>query len=437
MPRINGFKQRFFYKNINMNRYILTLLSATALFFSSCGLNSGNGELIGVQGRKPFKSVTPYGMVYVPSGSFLFGQSDQDIAYSMTSQNRQITISAFYMDETEVTNNEYRQFVHYVRDSIAHKLLGGDHITTTDDGKELINWKEKLDYSDPENTDALNELYYEEDNRIFGRKEFDPKKLVYEPQWIDFREASIKTNRDKPRNSFIKKDKVEIYPDTLTWLADFTYAMNEPMVEKYFWHPAYDEYPVVGVTWRQARAFCVWRTKLNDDYKIKIGEASLNKYELPTETQFEYAARGGRQGTDFPWGGPYIKNAKGCLLANFKPGRGNYIDDGGFYTVKVNSYFPNDYGLYNMAGNVAEWTASSFDESASTFVHDLNPTFSYEAKTDDPENFKRKVVRGGSWKDVGYYLMNGTRSYEFQDTAKSYLGFRCVMPYMGRDIADE
>jgi len=209
------------------------------------------------------------------------------------------------------------------------------------------------------------------------------------------------------------------------------------MVEKYFWHPAYDEYPVVGVTWRQARAFCVWRTKLNDDYKIKIGEASLNKYELPTETQFEYAARGGRQGTDFPWGGPYIKNAKGCLLANFKPGRGNYIDDGGFYTVKVNSYFPNDYGLYNMAGNVAEWTASSFDESASTFVHDLNPTFSYEAKTDDPENFKRKVVRGGSWKDVGYYLMNGTRSYEFQDTAKSYLGFRCVMPYMGRDIADE
>jgi len=92
--------------------------------------------------------------------------------------------------------------------------------------------------------------------------------------------------------------------------------------------------------------------------------------------------------------------------------------------------------LYNMAGNVAEWTSSAYDESASTFVHDLSPTFSYEAKRNDPEVKKRKVVRGGSWKDIGYFLQNSTRSYEYQDTAKAYIGFRCVTRFMGRDIND-
>jgi gliding motility-associated lipoprotein GldK len=157
---------------------------------------------------------------------------------------------------------------------------------------------------------------------------------------------------------------------------------------------------------------------------------------LPTEAEWEYAARGGRTGTDYPWGGPYIRNSKGCLLANFKPGRGNYSDDGGTYTVKVRSYLPNDYGLYCMAGNVAEWTSSAFDPSASTFVNDLAPTFNYEARKNEAEVMKRKVVRGGSWKDVGYFLQNASRSYEYQDSAKSYIGFRCVTHFLGRDLRD-
>src|SRR6202000_3207861 len=136
-----------------------------------------------------------------------------------------------------------------------------------------------------------------------------------------------------------------------------------PMVE-YFSHPAYRNYPVVGVNWRQERAFTVWRSRYNEAYTNHRHLAYSSDYELPSEAEFDDAARGGRIGTDYPWGGPYIKNAKGCLMANFKPGRGNYADDGGAYTVNVRSYFPNDYGLYNMAGNVAEWSSSTVDESA-------------------------------------------------------------------------
>ena len=142
------------------------------------------------------------------------------------------------------------------------------------------------------------------------------------------------------------------------------------------------------------------------------------------------------QNDPYPWGGPYIRNSRGCFLANFKPLRGNYIDDGGFYTVKATAYWPNDYGLYCMSGNVAEWTSNAYDESAYNFQHDLNPDYSYDAKDSDPPALKRKVIRGGSWKDIGYYLQTGTRSYEYQDTSKCYVGFRCVMDFMGRDKSD-
>lgn len=424
-------------KKTMKNLGLLLVAASASLIITSCGINQENGELTGALGRKPFRQYVPLGMVYIPNGSFHMGQSDQDIASSQVTPNRQVTVSSFYMDDTEITNNEYRQFVNKTRDSIAHKLIGGDHIITTDDGRELINWRKRIKYGDPDLAEALADLYYTEEDRVFGRKEFDVRKFIYHAEWFDFREASVKTNRDKPRSTFIKKDDVPIYPDTLVWLQDFTYAQNEPMVEKYFWHPAFDDYPVVGVSWRQARAFCVWRTKLIEDFSYKIGEAPPNRFELPTEVQFEYASRGGRKGADYPWGGPYIRNSRGCLLANFKPGRGNYWDDGGNYTVKGTSYFPNDYGLYNMSGNVAEWTSSAYDESAAVFTHDLNPTYSYEAKADEPEVMKRKTIKGGSWKDIGYYIQNGSRSYEYQDTAKAYVGFRCVMAYLGRSIEDE
>ena len=165
---------------------------------------------------------------------------------------------------------------------------------------------------------------------------------------------------------------------------DYSYAFNEPMTKMYFWHPAYDDYPVVGVSWKQARAFCIWRTQLFYSYLSSIGSARTNEFRLPTESEWEYGSRGGLANSPYPWGGPYIRNSRGCFLGNFKPMRGNYIDDGGFYTVKATSYWPNDYGLYCMAGNVSEWTSNAFDESAYNFTHDLNPDYEYEAKDSDP-----------------------------------------------------
>ena len=109
-----------------------------------------------------------------------------------------------------------------------------------------------------------------------------------------------------------------------------------------------------------------------------------------------------------------------------------YHDDGGMKTVKADSYHPNDYGLYNMSGNVAEWTSTSYDESLYMFSNDMNAENNYQALASDPKNLKVKVIRGGSWKDVEHFIQTGTRDYEFQDTAKSYIGFRTVSSYLGR-----
>ena len=118
------------------------------------------------------------------------------------------------------------------------------------------------------------------------------------------------------------------------------------------------------------------------------------------------------------------------MIANFKPGRGNYFDDGHAYTAPVDVYFPNDWGLMNMSGNVSEWTQDAFDPSATVKAWDLNPLL-------DNDNEPRKVVRGGSWKDIAYYLETGTRTFEYRDSSRAYIGFRCAMTYLGRSSGNE
>ncbi len=414
------------------------LYSIILLVLAGCG--SGNkGELTGVKNREKWYQSDPYGMVFIPAGSYNMGPSDQDAPYAITTQGKSVTIPAFYMDNTEITNNEYRQFVYWVRDSLAHRLIGGEHIIDEGEYGERINWRQKIKWDDAQNEETLAELFLPETERFYRRKEIDSRKLNFEYYWIDLKTAAQRDSREqgmRDRSVFIKKDVLNVYPDTLSWIHDYTYAYHDPMTQMYFWHPAYDDYPVVGVNWKQARAFCIWRTQLLNSYLEENGNASVQDFRLPTEAEWEYASRGGLDLSPYPWGGPYLRNSRGCFLGNFKPMRGNYMDDGGVYTVKATSYWPNDYGLYCMAGNVAEWTSNAFDESAYSFTHDVSTNYEYEAKDSDLPALKRKVIRGGSWKDVAYYLQTSTRTYEYQDTAKCYIGFRSVVSFLGRDKAD-
>jgi gliding motility-associated lipoprotein GldK len=256
-----------------------------------------------------------------------------------------------------------------------------------------------------------------------GLTTIDAKKLKFRYSWMDIQAAA--RSKSGKRKDFIKTEQEPIYPDTTTWIKDWNYSYNEPMHNDYFWHKAYNDYPVVGVNWKQAKAFCAWRTLYkNATIKKKKGMDQVNSFRLPTEAEWEYAARGGLQSGMYPWGGPYTKSDRGCFLANFKPNRGDYAADQALYTVEAKSFQPNGYNLYNMAGNVAEWTDSSYDPSAYDFVSTMNPN------VQDLTN-KRKVVRGGSWKDVAYFLQVGTRNFEYADSARSYIGFRTVQDYMG------
>ncbi|MEO6884449.1 MAG: SUMF1/EgtB/PvdO family nonheme iron enzyme [Bacteroidia bacterium] len=462
----------------------LLLFGSFIAIVSGCN-KGGNGQLIGVQGRETWYQPTPYGMLYIPPGSYQMGPDDEDISFAHTTKSKTVSIQAFYIDQTEISNNEYRQFVYWVRDSIARRLLGDGgmdqfYMTQDENGNDLdtpqIVWRPKIQWDQQDQAEILDPMFLPAKERFYKRKEIDTRKLNFEYYRIDLRLAAAKTNRFIPEKSpdadgkqfingkgnynvsdvvsdgsghysgrerkgvdrsvFIVKDIINVYPDTLAWVHDFTYAFNEPMTNMYFWHPAYDYYPVVGVSWKQARAFCIWRTQLLDSWLVDNGQSIVNDFRLPTESEWEYAARGGLGLSPYPWGGPYIRNSRGCFLGNFKPMRGSYFDDGGFHTVAVFSYNPNNYGLYCMAGNASEWTSNAFDPSAYDFDHDMNPDYVYEAADNEANVLKRKVIRGGSWKDVGYYLETSSRDYEYQDTAKCYIGFRCVMTYLGRATGD-
>lgn len=406
---------------------VLILGSVSCSKSGKTGSTPNNGQLVGVAPSSRGSMGKPVGMVYVPPGTFHMGPSDEDVNYNFSARNREISIMGFWMDATEITNNEYRQFLTWTRDSLAAVQLG--YIRQSNEGDTAIDWKKAatIKWSDKGTLEKLSPLMLTPDNRLYGKMEIDPEKVVYNVQGFNLKEAAKLENKGRPRKDFIYRYNQAVYPDTLCWMRDFSYSYNEPMAKRYFSHPSFGNYPVVGVNWKQAVAFCHWRTQYLNAWLLKNRKATESDFRLPTEAEWEYAARGGRSQSMFPWGNYYLRNKKGCLLANFKPGRGNYVEDGGFYTVRADAYWPNDFSLYNMAGNVSEWTSSLFYESAYNFVHDMNPDIQWNALDSDPPRMKRKVVRGGSWKDVGYFLQTSTRQYEYQDSAKSYIGFRCVI----------
>ena len=448
------------------------VLLTLSLLLAAC--SNRRGELIGVKQKKWFPE-KPYGMTLVEGGAFIMGKADDDIAQLKNAPAKTVTVRSFYMDETEITNSEYKQFVYWVRDSIALNLLarkaeeldlgedGGkdgvaayafkdadtskisefqkymrENYLNPETGEPLLgrplNWDEDVEwdpnrYSDADYVEVMDSLYLPPEVWYNGEMKLDVNKLIYRYKWFDAEAAAMNrkinpTERD--RLPFIYEVPQPIYPDTTVWIRDFNYSYNEPMHNDYFSHPAYQDYPVVGISWSQAVAFCNWRTHYKNSYQKQKGKPLVNNFRLPTEAEWEYAARGGIPSGTYPWGSPYLLNDRGCFLANFKPLRGDYSADQAMYTVEAKSYLPNDFNLYNMAGNVAEWTESSYDAGAYEYVSSLNPNMSLNEES-------RKVVRGGSWKDVAYFLRVSSRDYEYQDTARSYIGFRTVQDYLGSE----
>ena len=452
----------------------------------SCG-SGDKGELVGIKGKKYF-SEKPFGMALIAGGSFIMGKSDDDLVGIEDAPTKTVTVRSFYMDETEITNSEYRQFVYWVRDSIIRTKLAeeaeysdadleGEGIaqyaykdTDTTDLSVYQKWKkentfdsrplnwdvdlifDRNDYPDDTYLEVVEGMFMAEDEVFNNVRSWDVKQFKFEykdsrvADYLEVKEDLInQLATDNPpilnptdeeleilfdgfrRSNFITDEVIEVYPDTTVWITDFKYSYNEPMHNDYFWHDAYNDYPVVGITWKQAKAFCEWRTMKKNAFQKTKNKDLVPEFRLPTEAEWEYAARGGLQGASFPWGGPYTKNDRGCFMANFKPMRGDYAVDQALYTVEGDAYDANDYGLFNMSGNVAEWVDSSYESEAYDFSSTMNPNVNKRFN-------KKKITRGGSWKDVKYFLQVSSRDYEYEDVPRSFIGFRTVHDYLGTDL---
>jgi len=323
------------------------------------------------------------------------GSFEEDLLTTRDNLERTVTVASFYMDETEVANIHWLEYLYYVK------------------------------------LDSTREFY------------------------------------------------ASALPDTAVWKGDL--AFNDSYVDHYLRYPGFRYYPVVGVSWIQANDYCKWRTavvnyKLGEDSGLEELPAEqggripfesgvvLPDYRLPTEAEWEYAAQAlvGTQWLDenqthqrlYPWDGHAMRNPygkeMGFFLANFKRGRGDYagiagkLNDGAMITAGIYEYPPNDFGLYNMAGNVNEWVQDLYRPLSFQDVDDLNPIrrdgFLDPATNYDTEGYeslisdKVRVYKGGSWKDVAYWLSPGTRRYLEDDSATATIGFRCAMIRAGSNF---
>jgi formylglycine-generating enzyme len=435
----------------------------------------------------------PPGMVYVPGGSTVIRYSQ-----SSTDSNavKKVSLSSFFIDKTECTNQQYRQFTEWVIDSVAIcGYLKDDQYFREEPSadstvKRHIDWT-KVNHRriwESTNPEVMEKLKPMRDENGEIKKDF---------YTFTYRYMKAYGSNPKAKVGEYATETLNVYPDEKIWAKDLTNAQVDVMVENYFSTPPYDDYPVVGVTWKQARSYAYWRTCTGSAFTDVADYMKYYRliYSLPTEAQWVYAAGQDmravnnkaknipdgftleRENVDkndkslknalvdtagkpndstvvaaapkvdsTPQAPAIVETADSThvdrdeigLLENFKQDEGEYTTDGASFTLPVMAYSPNDFGIYNMVGNVAEWVIDAYSPSTFAFVSDVNPELLYDADSTDVPAMKRKVVRGGSFMSNAKALSPYAREYELQDAAHCFIGFRLVMAapeILGRTVS--
>lgn len=356
------------------------------------------------------------GLVFIEGGRTVLGSGEEDVAMTHDNLERTVTVASFYMDEAEVANIHWLEYLHYIRKDSSEEIYQKALPDTT-------VWARDLSFNDP---------YVDYYLRYPGFR-FFPVVGVSWLQANDFctwRTAKVNENlaanagSDAPKKSKKKKKGGDDGGDEGT-----------------------TDTGAEGTTDGEGK------TKIS----IENGN-TLPNYRLPTEAEWEYAAQAmigtqevGNENQEnkrvYPWDGRQVRNnygrKMGQFMANFKRGRGDYagiagaLNDGAMITEYVYAYPPNDYGLYNMSGNVNEWVQDVYRPLSFEDMEDLNP-FRRNGVLDEESKYDKKgyqsliddkvrVYKGGSWKDVAYWLSPGTRRFMAQDSATASIGFRCAM----------
>ena len=420
-----------------MKRSIYFLGVFVAAFLTSCteyetssitGWDYNNPRNGGFQKVPYAEQETGPGLILVEGGTFTMGRIEQDVTYENHNVPRRVTVSSFYMDETEISNFHWCEYLYWVgRTYTDFPMIYKKALPDT------LCWREKLGFNEKYVEYYLRHPAYR-DYPVVGiswnqANDFAAWRTDRVNEYILIREGILLMNPNQQNEPFT----TDAY-----FAGQYEQGLN-PQGQIADLDPSKGGYdPTTGKF--KPRDMATRIVKMSDGIL-------LPRYRLPTEAEWEFAAYGLIGNTIderiiekrlYPWDGHWVRNPQenfqGDMLANFVRGRGDYmgvaghLNDNADITAPIYSYWPNDYGLYNMSGNVSEWTDSNFNKAANDFVASLNPN------VEGTDQNKRKVVRGGSWKDVAHFLKVSTRDFEYQNKKRSYIGFRTVQSYMGEDV---